>query len=471
MPAATVIKEDPSMALGWWNVLLVGLATWVSPPPSDAVILCFSQPQSQPSAGVTQTLQRLTDQGWPVRVIDVHRQPELAERWQVDQLPTWLVLRGGEAVDRLVGPEAGDALLGRLDRMQAAERQAVNRSEPSAGGGLERSASGPVVGLGPASGRTPTPAVVRGLNPAASGASGWGLPAGGESPTGLGRAVGEPARDPRLATVRLRVEEGAAEAIGTGTIIHQQGGHALVLTCGHLFRATAGQSPVMIEMWLDGEWQRFSGEVLTYRADEVDLGLVTFSPQRSVPTAPVRPAAYLPQPDQPVASWGCDHGADPSCRPSRVTRLNRFLGPQNIEVAGAPVQGRSGGGLFDAEGYLIGVCYAADKEADEGLYSGPQVIAEQLQLAGLTQFIYGESGASGVVQATAAGPASATAQSRPMRGVAPPAVGGVTPAALGTAGGLTCLLRLADGSQRVIEIDQPSEQLLLLLDEQSSLRR
>jgi hypothetical protein len=189
----------------------------------------------------------------------------------------------------------------------------------------------------------------------------------------------------------------------------------------------------MIEMWLDGEWQRFSGEVLTYRADEVDLGLVTFSPQRSVPTAPVRPAAYLPQPDQPVASWGCDHGADPSCRPSRVTRLNRFLGPQNIEVAGAPVQGRSGGGLFDAEGYLIGVCYAADKEADEGLYSGPQVIAEQLQLAGLTQFIYGESGASGVVQATAAGPASATAQSRPMRGVAPPAVGGVTPAALGTA--------------------------------------
>jgi hypothetical protein len=335
MPAATRIKEDPSMALGCWNVLLVVLATWVGPPPSDAVILCFSAPRSQPSAAVPQTLQRLTEHGWPVRVIDVERQPELAERWQVDQVPTWLVLRGGEAVDRVVGPEAGDALLVRLDRMVEAEQNAVPSPVPSAGTGWGGPPSGTSGRPGPEAGRSPAPAIVRGLNPAA----GWGLPASAELGSSLQGLHADPTRVPERATVRLRVEEGAAEAIGTGTIIHQQAGHALVLTCGHLFRATAGAAPVAIEMRLDGEWQRFTGEVLAYRADEVDLGLVTFSPRRPVPTAPVRPADYLPDVEQPVASWGCDHGADPSCRPSRVTRLNRFLGPQNIEVAGAPVQG------------------------------------------------------------------------------------------------------------------------------------
>lgn len=458
------------MALGWWNVLLVGLATWVSPPPSDAVILCFSAPHSQPTAELSHTLQQLTEQGWPVRVIDVHRQPELAERWQVDQVPTWLVLRGGEAVDRLAGPDAQRLLLGRLDRMLAAEQQAARLAESSAGGFERQSTIGSTERKGAGVGGAPSPAVVRGLNPSASGDSGWGLPAGGRLESGVGRATGGPASDPQAATVRLRVEEGTAEAIGTGTIIHQQAGHALVLTCGHLFRTTGGQSPVVVEMLLDGAWQRFSGAVLAYRADEVDLGLLTFTPQRPVPTAPLRPADYLPELSQPVASWGCDHGADPSCRPSRVTRLNRFLGPQNIEVAGAPVQGRSGGGLFDADGYLIGVCYAADKEADEGLYSGPQVIAQQLQAAGLTDVVYSGSGHSGVVQAAAAGPTAPAVESRPPSSAVPPAA---ILAATTTTGSesLTCLVRSADGRQRVIEIAQPSEQLLLLLEEQSSLRR
>ncbi len=55
---------------------------------------------------------------------------------------------------------------------------------------------------------------------------------------------------------------------------------------------------------------------------------------------------------------------------------NRYLGPSNVEVALAPTQGRSGGGLFDAENRLIGVCFAADNDYDEGLYSGPDVVYE-----------------------------------------------------------------------------------------------
>jgi hypothetical protein len=52
-----------------------------------------------------------------------------------------------------------------------------------------------------------------------------------------------------------------------------------------------------------------------------------------------------------------------------VTGVNKFLGPPNLQVAGQPVSGRSGGGLFTIEGRVIGVCNAADPTDDEGLYA------------------------------------------------------------------------------------------------------
>jgi hypothetical protein len=52
-----------------------------------------------------------------------------------------------------------------------------------------------------------------------------------------------------------------------------------------------------------------------------------------------------------------------------VNSLDKFLGPPNIQVAGQPVQGRSGGGLFSADGRVIGICNAADPTDDEGLFA------------------------------------------------------------------------------------------------------
>ncbi len=156
-----------------------------------------------------------------------------------------------------------------------------------------------------------------------------------------------------------------------------------MLTCGHLFRESRGKAPISIEIFEQGRPIKVAGTLIDFRADEVDIGLVSFKTPCPVSVARLLPKGVTLQERLPVFSIGCDGGANPTRRDSQITKLNRYLGPSNIETAGAPVQGRSGGGLFDAQGQLIGVCYAADQELNEGLYSGPDVVYAQLERLGL----------------------------------------------------------------------------------------
>ena len=88
-----------------------------------------------------------------------------------------------------------------------------------------------------------------------------------------------------------------------------------------------------------------------------------------------------------MASVGCDNAADPTVRRSRVTSINRYAGAANLQVAGQPVEGRSGGGLFSAEGYVIGVCNGRDPKDQEGLFAAMEPICQQLDQVGLS-FVY-----------------------------------------------------------------------------------
>jgi hypothetical protein len=67
--------------------------------------------------------------------------------------------------------------------------------------------------------------------------------------------------------------------------------------------------------------------------------------------------------------------------------LNRYVGSPNLQVAGMPVQGRSGGGLFSPEGLVIGVCNAADPSDREGFYAALESIHSQLDEVQLS-FVY-----------------------------------------------------------------------------------
>ncbi|MCA9561803.1 MAG: hypothetical protein KC583_24825, partial [Myxococcales bacterium] len=67
---------------------------------------------------------------------------------------------------------------------------------------------------------------------------------------------------------------------------------------------------------------------------------------------------------------------------SRITSIDRYLGPPNIEATGEPAQGRSGGGLFSNDGYLIGICNHGDPKDDEGIYASLPTIHWELDRVG-----------------------------------------------------------------------------------------
>lgn len=185
-------------------------------------------------------------------------------------------------------------------------------------------------------------------------------------------------------SVRLRIEDATGHSYGSGTIIDVRGDDALILTCGHVFRDSQGKGAVTVDMFGPGAPRGLPGEVIKYDL-ESDVGLISFRPGVPVAAARVAPPGSRVKAGDPVFSSGCNNGDEPTIRSSRVSSIDKYLGPPNLQVAGQPVQGRSGGGLFDADGQVIGVCNAADPADNEGLYAALPSIHKLLDNAGLAQ--------------------------------------------------------------------------------------
>ena len=131
---------------------------------------------------------------------------------------------------------------------------------------------------------------------------------------------------------------------------------------------------------------KLEGRLVSFSYDQGgrDVGLISIRPGVPVTVARIAPPGHRLLPGDRVISIGCDHGAAPTARESKVTSVNKFSGPANVEVAGQPVQGRSGGGLFDAEGYVVGVCNAADPADNEGLFAAAETLHKELDQANLS---------------------------------------------------------------------------------------
>ena len=334
---------------------------------SDAILLDFSSGHCPPCQAMQPTLAQLASNGVAIRHVDVVSEPHLAARYGIRKTPTYVVISGGKEVARLIGQQSMAALQNAL---------ATNPSGP----------------------RVPTRATDRVLkeNPAPdtrlAPLSGTGSSTGGRRISAISEAMptvslARAIELARAATVRLRVHDGHGYGAGTGTVIDTNGEQALVLTCGHLFRENKGDSKIEVDLYIAGQTKTVLGELLDYDADTHDVALVVIRPGFQMQAVQMIHPREQPRAGQTAFSFGCDRGADPSRRDTRITGVDKYdqhLGVSNLEIAGAPIDGRSGGGLFDEMGRLIGVCNAADYEGDVGIYAGPGSVRWQLDKAGLS---------------------------------------------------------------------------------------
>jgi thiol-disulfide isomerase/thioredoxin len=333
---------------------------------NEILMLDFWSPTCGPCMQMKPTVQSLINAGYPIRQVDVSREPQLARDYHVTGIPCFVMLVDGQEVGRIVGSTSSDQLV-ELFRGGRLRAQSPSGPPPAAPADLSRidhaAPADPLVAEGP--GATP--------------------PSAGFGAVPPDNAHWTQQLDSKLlsSAVRLRVEDAKGLSHGTGTIIDAREGEALLITCGHIFRESKGKGPVTVDLF-EATAQglrvvdKVSGEVIVFDLER-DVALVSFRPNRPVCVAAVA-AAHTPiaRGDR-AASVGCSNAQDPSVLATRVTWLDRYQGPPNIETSGAPVEGRSGGGLFNDKGELIGVCFAADLEGNKGLYAGLDSIHEMLR--------------------------------------------------------------------------------------------
>ena len=323
----------------------------------DTLLLDFYSDSCGPCRQMDPTVRQLASMGYPVRKVNCDREPELARRFGVSSIPCFVMVVGGREVDRVVGATS----LARLQQMCRL--------------GTARSLEAPPAQLASSSGGSPQviPAVQSGLDLSALSSADSTAPG-----PNLADLIG--------ATVRLRIEDATGHSWGSGTIIDARGGEALILTCGHIFRDSKGKGRIDVDVFGPSPAQRVPGRVLHYDLDS-DLGLLTIRAPGPVVSARVAPAGSRIAKSDAVINIGCNNGDQPTARRSHVTSIDRFMGPPNLEVAGLPVQGRSGGGLFSSSGQVIGVCNAADPTDNEGLYAALGAIHAELDRMKLS-FVY-----------------------------------------------------------------------------------
>jgi len=383
----------------WMPIAVLALA---APTKTDAVLLDFHATWCGPCRQMTATVDELAQRGYAIRRVDVDREPQLAAKYRVVSVPCFVMLAGGREVDRVVGPTS----YGRLAEMFQKASLATAPPPPAP------PATMPAAMLGtelPAVPSGPMPSLDLGQVPDLAET---GLAISATAPDAAREelvptaSTAGPTSDAQLiaASVRLRIKDPDGYSCGSGTIIDARRGWALILTCGHIFRDSQGKEPVLVDVFASGRPQRVVGEVRSYDLER-DLGLVKIRTDGLGPivVARVAPPGVEVQPGDAVMSVGCDNGADPSVRHTRIRSKDRFLGPPNLQTEGQPIEGRSGGGLFSSDGWVIGVCNAADPREDQGLFAALASIHAELDRVGLA-YVYAtpqESPAIGTLAAVA----------------------------------------------------------------------
>ncbi|MBS0207581.1 MAG: trypsin-like peptidase domain-containing protein [Planctomycetes bacterium] len=349
--------------------------------PGQPVLLDFTASWCGPCRQMQPAIQQLQAAGYPVQAIDVDAQKDLAKQFNVTGVPCFVLVVDGREVQRVVGATTADKLIAMFTAAGARQPQPAQRQLTAA--------------TGPAIPHVQSPNVDAAVNSSAP-ANMPATPYVNCVPPVPSNATDGMVDRLTAASVRLRINDASGHSVGSGTIIDTQSGEALIVTCGHVFRESQGKGKIEVDLLAPGAPQKLPARLIGYSI-EPDIALLSIRPGCGVQPARVAPRDYTIAKDDPVVSIGCDHGGPSSARLTRVTAINKYLGADNLQTAGQPVQGRSGGGLFTAEGLLIGVCNAADPKDNEGLFASLKVIHAELAKHELDRVIAGAGAADKTV--------------------------------------------------------------------------
>lgn len=337
------------------------------------VVLDFTATWCGPCRQMRPAVEELTRKGYPVRPVDIDQSPELAEKYKVTGVPTFVV------IDRASGRE-----LGRTSGLQPASNIAKlfldARATLQADDGV------------PPGDEAPDEAAPD--EPRARRVARDELERDAE-----GESAAPVATNPKpwQTVVRIKVHGQGSIGFGSGTVIYADSNEAVILTCAHIFKmegraqAQPSKFPRRITVDLfDGNLQgvkpaqvhyaneTYEGKAVDYDFTR-DVGLIRIKPGRRIPYARVVPAHWEPKSKMEMITVGCSEGQDATAWSSRIVnpRMKGLGGNpayEAIECTKAPKQGRSGGGLFTEDGYVAGVCDFAEPRGDHGLYATPRSI-------------------------------------------------------------------------------------------------
>ena len=372
-------------------------------------LLEFSSESCGPCQQVAPVVAKLEREGLPIRSVDVVAEQALAQQYNITSIPAFVLVVDEKEVDRNVGFQSegqirqmlaripqtsrgpgsdqlavrlGDeAPLPRPDVTEPAEPR--DSSLPRANSVTSRDESPRRMWPFPKKPST-VPADIRGNSPDA-------MPPADVS----AQAVSS---DPMAASVRIRVITGNSVVKGSGTLIESLAGRSTVLTCSHICRGATADTKVEIDLFRDGQPITILGTIIGTDPD-ADVGLLSMPTDEAVAFCPVGAASVSPGMGAKVVSIGCGGGSEPTREQLRVTDVNKFSGPDTLICSGIPIQGRSGGGLFNEAGTLVGVCFAADsdiktKKPSGGVYCGLKPIHALLAKHEMAHLIPSEGGES-----------------------------------------------------------------------------